>query len=75
MATEQIEADKIDLDALGAWMDTQGLGTGKPIENLTPLAGGTQNVMVIFTAAGAASCSDAARGTCVRGPTRRFSRR
>ncbi len=52
MATEQIEADKIDLAALGAWMDTQGLGAGKPIENLTPLAGGTQNVMVIFERGG-----------------------
>lgn len=48
MATEQIEAERIDLDALAAWMDTQGLGVGKPIEHLTPLAGGTQNVMVIF---------------------------
>ncbi len=49
MATEQIEADKIDLGALSAWMDTQGLGADAPIENLTPLAGGTQNVMVRFT--------------------------
>src|SRR5688572_18954850 len=33
-------------------MDTQGLGSGKPIENLTPLAGGTQNVMVRFDRGG-----------------------
>lgn len=51
MATEQIEADRIDLEALGAWMDTQDLPTG-PIENLTPLAGGTQNVMVKFDRGG-----------------------
>jgi len=51
MATEQIEADRIDLEALGAWMDAEGLAPG-PIENLTPLAGGTQNVMVRFSRAG-----------------------
>jgi aminoglycoside phosphotransferase (APT) family kinase protein len=48
VADEQIQADKIDLAALAAWMDTQDLGAGEPIENLTPLAGGTQNVMVKF---------------------------
>lgn len=51
MATEQIEADKIDLDALGAWMDDEGLAPG-PIEDLVPLAGGTQNVMVKFSRGG-----------------------
>jgi aminoglycoside phosphotransferase (APT) family kinase protein len=52
VAEEQIQADKIDLVALGAWMDTQDLGVGHPIENLTPLAGGTQNVMVKFDRGG-----------------------
>jgi aminoglycoside phosphotransferase (APT) family kinase protein len=52
VAEEQIQADRIDLAALAAWMDTQDLGAGKPIENLTPLAGGTQNVMVKFDRAG-----------------------
>jgi aminoglycoside phosphotransferase (APT) family kinase protein len=52
MATEQIEAERIDLPALSAWMDTQDLGAGQPIENLTPLAGGTQNVMVKFDRGG-----------------------
>jgi len=51
MATEQIEADRIDLVALGAWMDGEGLAPGS-IENLTPLAGGTQNVMVKFDRGG-----------------------
>ncbi len=51
MAEEQIEADKIDLVALGAWMDGKGLPEG-PIENLRPLAGGTQNVMVRFERGG-----------------------
>ena len=50
-STEQIEAERIDLVALGAWMDAQGLPAG-PIENLTPLAGGTQNVMVRFQRGG-----------------------
>ena len=48
MAEEQIQPDKIDLAALAAWMDAQDLGAGQPIENLRPLAGGTQNVMVQF---------------------------
>ena len=34
-------------DAIGAWMDSQGLGTG-PIDKVTPIGGGTQNVMVRF---------------------------
>jgi aminoglycoside phosphotransferase (APT) family kinase protein len=52
VAEEQIQADRIDLAALAAWMDTQDLGAGQPIENLTPLAGGTQNVMVKFDRGG-----------------------
>lgn len=41
----------IDTDALAGWMDTVGLGAG-PISDLTPLAGGTQNVMVRFVRSG-----------------------
>jgi aminoglycoside phosphotransferase (APT) family kinase protein len=52
VAEEQIQADKIDLAALAAWMDTQDLGAGAAIEHLTPLAGGTQNVMVKFDRGG-----------------------
>jgi len=37
--------------ALAAWMDRQALGTG-PIEALTPLPGGTQNILLRFTRAG-----------------------
>jgi len=37
----------VDLDRLTAWMDGEGLGRGS-IENPTPLAGGTQNVLLRF---------------------------
>jgi aminoglycoside phosphotransferase (APT) family kinase protein len=40
----------IDLTALASWMDAHGLGFG-PILNVTPLAGGSQNVIVRFTRA------------------------
>jgi aminoglycoside phosphotransferase (APT) family kinase protein len=36
------------LAAVAAWMSEQGLGEG-PLENVTPIAGGTQNVMLRFT--------------------------
>ena len=36
-----------DLAALGAWMDQQGLPAGR-IENVSPVGGGTQNVMLRF---------------------------
>lgn len=36
-----------DFDALGRWMDQQGLGKG-PIKDPTLLAGGTQNILVRF---------------------------
>jgi aminoglycoside phosphotransferase (APT) family kinase protein len=52
LAEEQIQAERIDLAALAAWMDTQDLGAGEPIEHVTPLAGGTQNVMVKFDRGG-----------------------
>jgi aminoglycoside phosphotransferase (APT) family kinase protein len=37
----------VDLDRIRPWMDSQGLGRG-PIEHPTPLAGGTQNVLLRF---------------------------
>lgn len=37
----------IDVAAVAAWMDREGLGAG-PIEDLARVAGGTQNVMVRF---------------------------
>lgn len=35
----------VDLDALAAWMDDHGLGTG-PIIDVAPLGGGTQNILL-----------------------------
>ncbi len=43
----------VDLDRLAAWMDGQGLGAG-PIEAVTPLTGGTQNILLRFARAGSA---------------------
>jgi aminoglycoside phosphotransferase (APT) family kinase protein len=40
--------DVVDLDALARWMDEQGLGTG-PLEDVVPIEGGTQNVLLRFT--------------------------
>lgn len=37
----------VDLAALAAWMDGEGLGGG-PIEDVHPLTGGTQNVLLRF---------------------------
>ena len=44
-------APEIDFEALGAWMDTQGLPSG-PIEQIAPLVGGTQNVLIRFDRGG-----------------------
>jgi aminoglycoside phosphotransferase (APT) family kinase protein len=41
----------IDFDRLGEWMDGQGLVHG-PIEEILPLTGGSQNVIVRFARAG-----------------------
>ncbi len=41
----------VDLVALAAWMDDEGLGTG-PLEEVRLVEGGTQNVLVRFTRAG-----------------------
>jgi len=43
--------DPVNLPALAAWMDGQGLGSG-PIEHAERLAGGSQNVLLRFTRAG-----------------------
>jgi aminoglycoside phosphotransferase (APT) family kinase protein len=44
-------AQTLDLDALAAWMDDEGLPAG-PIEAVEPLVGGTQNVLVRFDRGG-----------------------
>jgi aminoglycoside phosphotransferase (APT) family kinase protein len=41
----------VDLDALTAWMNRQGLGDG-PLEQLQLLAGGSQNILLRFNRAG-----------------------
>ena len=41
----------VDLSALQAWMDTQGLGEG-PLEQVERLTGGTQNILLRFRRAG-----------------------
>jgi len=41
----------IDLDALARWMDSSGLGAG-PIDEVTTLSGGTQNIVIRFRRAG-----------------------
>lgn len=38
----------MNLDALRAWMDAQGLGAG-PLDDVAPIGGGTQNLMYRFT--------------------------
>ncbi|WP_028660257.1 phosphotransferase family protein [Nocardioides insulae] len=46
MSVDQLEG-AVDLAALTAWMDGQGLGEG-PIEEARLLAGGTQNILLRF---------------------------
>jgi aminoglycoside phosphotransferase (APT) family kinase protein len=41
----------VALNALSAWMDAQGLGSGS-LDNVKSLAGGTQNIMLRFTRSG-----------------------
>ncbi|WP_336962680.1 phosphotransferase family protein [Sphingobium aquiterrae] len=38
----------VDIESLAAWMTARGLGSG-PIENVVPLAGGTQNILLRLT--------------------------
>jgi aminoglycoside phosphotransferase (APT) family kinase protein len=40
-----------DLNSVAVWMSEQGLGEG-PIEDVSPITGGTQNVMLRFTRSG-----------------------
>jgi aminoglycoside phosphotransferase (APT) family kinase protein len=42
-----VESDPVDIARLAAWMDEQGLEQG-PIQDLTPLIGGSQNIIVSF---------------------------
>ena len=46
--TSQTQIAGVDLIALTTWMDSEGLGAG-PLEDVAPIGGGTQNVMVRFT--------------------------
>ncbi|MEV4252589.1 phosphotransferase family protein [Spirillospora sp. NPDC049652] len=48
---EQIDPAVVDFDVLGAWMDGQGL-PGGPFEEVAPLSGGTQNVLIRFRRGG-----------------------
>lgn len=41
----------MNLEAVAAWMSAQGLGEG-PLDSVTELSGGTQNVMLQFTRSG-----------------------
>ena len=51
-ATPDAEAiEGVDLAILDAWMDDEGLPRG-PITNVTPLAGGTQNILIRFERGG-----------------------
>ncbi|GAA2639423.1 phosphotransferase family protein [Actinomadura fulvescens] len=48
---EQIDPALVDFDVLARWMDGQGLPTG-PFEDVTPLSGGTQNILIRFRRGG-----------------------
>jgi aminoglycoside phosphotransferase (APT) family kinase protein len=48
-AAAQVEG--VDLDALGRWMDAEGLPPG-PIEDVEALGGGTQNILLRFARGG-----------------------
>ncbi|MFF5207383.1 phosphotransferase family protein [Streptosporangium sp. NPDC000396] len=52
MTSTHIDVSVIDLDALAAWMDGQGL-PGGAFERVEPMTGGTQNIMVRFDRGGA----------------------
>ncbi len=51
MAGDEAQIEGVDLAILNAWMDDQGLPEGL-IENITPLTGGTQNILVRFVRGG-----------------------
>lgn len=48
---EQLSVQGVDLEKLVIWMDEQQLGYG-PLEEVTPLSGGTQNILIRFSRAG-----------------------
>ncbi|MGW4470220.1 phosphotransferase family protein [Nonomuraea sp. NPDC004354] len=50
-SSSHIDVSLIDFDALGTWMDAEGLPGGR-LENVRPVQGGTQNVMVRFERGG-----------------------
>jgi len=45
--TSQTQIAGVNLAALATWMHDEGLGSG-PLEDVTPIGGGTQNIMVRF---------------------------
>ncbi|MEV6769855.1 phosphotransferase family protein [Nocardia sp. NPDC051030] len=47
----EVDRDLVDFAAVGTWMDEQGLPGGE-FENVTPLGGGTQNIMLRFDRGG-----------------------
>ncbi|MFD0687491.1 phosphotransferase family protein [Actinomadura fibrosa] len=51
MQPEQIDRALVDFGVLAGWMDGEGL-PGGPFEDVVPLAGGTQNVLVRFRRGG-----------------------
>lgn len=51
MTTEPSPARPVDLDVLRRWMDAHGLGGGD-LDDVEPIAGGTQNVLLRFRRAG-----------------------
>lgn len=53
MTTASPVPEGVDLAVLTAFMDANGLGAG-PLENLTVLTGGTQNILLRFTRSGRA---------------------
>jgi aminoglycoside phosphotransferase (APT) family kinase protein len=50
-ASQELNVDYVNLDAVAGWMSAQGLGDG-PLEDVAAVTGGTQNVMLRFTRAG-----------------------
>ncbi|WP_228445814.1 phosphotransferase family protein [Terricaulis silvestris] len=50
---DQTWKDLVNAERLQAWLDSEGLGDG-PLENLRPLGGGTQNILVSFERSGQA---------------------
>ena len=50
--TEERQVSGVPLGALAQWMDSEGLGTGAPLEQVMPIGGGTQNVLLRFDRAG-----------------------